>query len=96
MILGHNKNLLVYLYQAIVNRNIASVGYYLGGMKEVDFATVEHRLILVIHGHQPTWLPPIQDALRKELNSLVKIWNLGPNSVVVINDEMARSRGLIQ
>jgi superfamily II DNA or RNA helicase len=34
LILGHNKNLLKYLHDAIAHRNIASVGYYVGGMKE--------------------------------------------------------------
>lgn len=34
MILAHNKCLLTYLYDAISARNIASVGYYVGGMKE--------------------------------------------------------------
>ena len=33
MILAHNKNLLHYLFEAISHRKIASVGYYIGGMK---------------------------------------------------------------
>ena len=36
MILAHNKNILTYLYKAIEHRKIATVGYYLGGMKAVD------------------------------------------------------------
>ena len=36
MILAHNRNLLKYLHDAIDTRNIASVGYYVGGMKEAD------------------------------------------------------------
>jgi len=47
IVLGHNKNLLVYLYQAIVNRNIASVGYYLGGMKEADLKASETKKIII-------------------------------------------------
>lgn len=34
IILGHNKNLLRYLYDAINHRKIASTGFYMGGMKE--------------------------------------------------------------
>ena len=36
MILAHNKSLITYLYKAIEHRNIATVGYYIGGMKEAD------------------------------------------------------------
>ena len=34
IILGHNRSLLYYLHDAIVKKNFASVGYYLGGMKQ--------------------------------------------------------------
>jgi len=41
MILAHNKNLLTYLYKAIEHRQIATVGYYVGGMKEADLKKSE-------------------------------------------------------
>jgi hypothetical protein len=66
------------------------------GMSSIDLATVEHRLVLVIKGHEKTWLPPIQEALRQELKALEKLWNLGPNAIAVINDEIARHMGLIK
>ena len=34
IILGHNRSLLYYLYDTILEKNFASVGYYLGGMKQ--------------------------------------------------------------
>ena len=34
IVLGHQKKLLAYLHDAIKHRNIATVGYYVGGMKE--------------------------------------------------------------
>ena len=36
MILGHQKKLLNYLHDAIKHRTIATVGYYIGGMKEEE------------------------------------------------------------
>jgi superfamily II DNA or RNA helicase len=36
IVLGHFKSILTYLYDAIEHRKIASVGYYVGGMKEKD------------------------------------------------------------
>jgi superfamily II DNA or RNA helicase len=47
MVLAHNKNLLTYLYNAIVSRNIASVGYYVGGMKERDLKETESKQLVI-------------------------------------------------
>jgi superfamily II DNA or RNA helicase len=47
MILAHNKNVLTYLYKAIEHRNIASVGYYVGGMKEADLKITEDKKIII-------------------------------------------------
>ena len=47
MILAHNKNLLKYLYEAIVYRNIATVGYYIGGMKESALKETESKKIVI-------------------------------------------------
>lgn len=47
MIIGHNKSLLKYLYDAIKHRNIASVGYYVGGMKETALKETESKTIVV-------------------------------------------------
>jgi superfamily II DNA or RNA helicase len=51
MVLAHNKSILSYLYDAIVDRDIAgcgkNVGYYLGGMKDVDLKTSESKKIII-------------------------------------------------
>lgn len=47
MILAHNKNLLKYLHDAIVNRNIATCGYYVGGMKESALKETETKKIVI-------------------------------------------------
>jgi superfamily II DNA or RNA helicase len=47
MILAHNKNLLKYLYDAIVHRNIATVGYYIGGMKDVALKETESKQFVI-------------------------------------------------
>lgn len=53
------------------------------------------RLVLVINGHKAEWLPPLQDALTQALRVTSRTWGLGAGSVVVINDTLARQRGLI-
>jgi superfamily II DNA or RNA helicase len=47
MILAHNKSLLTYLHKAIEHRGIASVGYYIGGMKEADLKASESRKVII-------------------------------------------------
>jgi superfamily II DNA or RNA helicase len=49
MILAHNKSLLTYLHDAVKHRGIGggSVGYYVGGMKEVDLKASESKKIII-------------------------------------------------
>ena len=47
IILAHNKNLLTYLYDAIVSRNISPVGYYLGGMKQAELKESAEKQVIV-------------------------------------------------
>jgi superfamily II DNA or RNA helicase len=47
MILGHNRSMLKYLYEAITHRQIATVGYYVGGMKQADLQASETKQIVL-------------------------------------------------
>ena len=47
IILAHNRNLIKYLHDAIQHRNIASVGYYVGGMKEAALKESENKQVIV-------------------------------------------------
>jgi len=47
MILAHNKNVLKYLHDAIKHRNITTVGYYIGGMKEMALKETELKQIVI-------------------------------------------------
>jgi superfamily II DNA or RNA helicase len=47
MILAHNKNILKYMHDAIQTRNIATVGYYVGGMKEAALKESEAKKVII-------------------------------------------------
>ena len=47
MILAHNKSLLKYFYDAIKYRNLATVGYYIGGMKDKDLKISETKQVVI-------------------------------------------------
>jgi superfamily II DNA or RNA helicase len=47
MILAHNKNILKYLHDSISFRNMATVGYYVGGMKEASLKETESKKVVI-------------------------------------------------
>jgi superfamily II DNA or RNA helicase len=47
IVLAHNKNLLKYLHDAIKTRNISTVGYYVGGMKEQALKESEGKQVII-------------------------------------------------
>jgi hypothetical protein len=68
--------------------------------RALDWDRVQFKLALIINGQDEGWitgdyLPPLQDALSRELRLLMQIW-VTPNSIVVLNAEKAQSYGLFQ
>jgi len=47
MILAHNKSLITYLHKSIEHRLIATVGYYIGGMKEEELKISESKKVII-------------------------------------------------
>jgi len=47
MILAHNRSLLTYLHDAIAYRQIAEVGYYVGGMKQAALQETETKQVVL-------------------------------------------------
>lgn len=47
MILCHNRSLLTYLFEGIQHRKIASVGFYVGGMKQTNLQETETKKIVL-------------------------------------------------
>jgi superfamily II DNA or RNA helicase len=47
LILSHNLNVLHYIYNKMVCKNIASVGYYVGGMSEIELKKSEKKQVIL-------------------------------------------------
>ena len=47
ILLGHQKNLLNYIYKVVELKNLTSVGYYIGGMKEKDLKISESKQLIL-------------------------------------------------
>jgi superfamily II DNA or RNA helicase len=47
IVMAHNLNILHYIYKKFVCKNLASVGYYIGGMNEVELKKSEKKQIVL-------------------------------------------------
>lgn len=68
MILAHNRSLLTYLHDSIQTAGFATVGYYVGGMKEESLKATEERQVVVA-----TYAMAAEALDIKTLNTLVMV-----------------------
>ena len=47
MVLGHNRCLLVYLYEEIAKKGFATIGYYMGGLKQSELTESESKQVII-------------------------------------------------
>ena len=64
-------------------------------LQNTQIATEAYKIYLIIHGHQLDWLLGLMDALRKDLNDVVKQWNLRDSNIKVYNEATALENKLI-
>jgi len=64
-------------------------------IRAIDLGNIPFKITLVIKDHKSEWLPPLKDALQQMLLPLCKTLNLINNPVMVLNDQMALTKGLI-
>jgi superfamily II DNA or RNA helicase len=81
MMIASYKNILAYMFQAIQHRNICSVGYYVGGMKEAALKESESKQVVLAtysmaaEGLDIKTLSTLFDNLKKEEWSRVIVWS---------------------
>lgn len=89
------SNSLQLYFSTLLQRQTAFTEPLPAAFKALSLAETKFRLFLVINGHRLDWLPPLQEALQKALLPIVKIWNLSPLAVQVLNHELALEHQLI-
>ncbi len=62
---------------------------------QIDLSEICFEFVLIIKEQDPSWRQDLQNKVEKELNPILKIWNLSPTSVQVIDEARAKKRGLI-
>lgn len=61
-------------------------------LKNADYEKMNFKFVLVIKGHEKTWLPPLKAEFDKRMKRFRAVWN---SEVIVMNDNMARECRLI-
>ena len=68
MILAHNRSILTYLHDSIQQKGVATVGYYVGGMREASLKETEEKQVVVA-----TYAMAAEALDIKTLNTLVMV-----------------------
>lgn len=63
--------------------------------RQLQLNIVDVRFFLVIKTATDSWLPPLNEKLKKVMRPVIGTWGLGPTSVEVLTEELARQKGLI-
>lgn len=63
--------------------------------RKIEIFNVNFQLVLVVKDSEEEWLPPLNEKVKKLLNPIVKIWNLSPQNIIVLNEKGAKNHGLI-
>ena len=73
------------------------LGCIIGGFifQTLKLSSIQFGFVLVIKGVPEAYLSALQDALQLKLKSTLKVWALEANSVLVLNNEIAKQYGFI-
>ena len=64
-------------------------------MRAEKLDAVNYKFYLVIKNHQSDWLQPVSDILKSRLKTFFRLWNIPDTSIKVLNEPLARRKGLI-
>ncbi|MCF0206810.1 MAG: hypothetical protein HUK15_05220 [Bacteroidales bacterium] len=64
--------------------------------KKIGLSNATYRFYLVIKNSQKDWLPPVSDKLKQKMQNLLICWGIEDTAIKVLNEEMARNKGLIE
>lgn len=64
-------------------------------LRGIPLSEVDYKLYLIINGHKVEWLPPLSNALKSEMRSLLHLWRINDANLKVMNEVEAKRKGLI-
>jgi len=64
-------------------------------LKHINLTNIQFKFIFVVKNHKTEWLMPLKDSLQQKMTPLTVSLNLGPNCLVVLNENIAKHKGII-
>lgn len=64
--------------------------------QSLDLSTTKFKFYLVIKNHKLDWLAPVNDLLQQKMHPFLTCWNIRSTAVKVLNEDLARSFGLVK
>lgn len=61
----------------------------------INLSAIDIHFILVVNGHQYDWITQVDDAIKQKMTPLLKTLNREKSKTFAINDDFARTIGLI-
>ena len=86
-------NALSLVLASILERHPDSKSELPSAFTEISLSLVQVKFVLVIKDHPKSDLLQLEETLEKALRPTIKTWNFGPDSVIVINEALAREPG---
>ena len=62
----------------------------------VDLKKAKYKLYLIVSGHKSEWLPPLMNALKKELKHTLKLWQIEDTAIKVLDKGRAQKYGIVR
>jgi len=90
------SNTLSLLLAMCLKRHPSAVSELPPTFQNLDLALTEFVFVLILKDHPEGNLAPARDDLSIALRATEKIWALNPSYVIILNENTARERGLVQ
>jgi hypothetical protein len=94
-ICGKMNNGLSLFFSARAGRWPSHINAWPEDFTKVDVSSLQVRILLIVKTAETGSLSGLQDGLRKAMRATIGTWALGPDSIVVLNEDGARRRGFV-
>ena len=65
-------------------------------LQVADYKSASYHLILVIKNSRIEWLPDLTADLRSQVHPFLKCWNIPTTNFIVLNEQLAKERGIVE
>lgn len=90
------QNAVSIINSCVVGRRSDIFREFPAPMQKADYKSIYYRLLLLIKNCNEEWMAPLVDDLRKHLRPFLKCWNIKADDFMILNEDLARQKGIIE